>query len=74
LIINTKINSQAKKKEIKASEEKDNAFLKKCSLDIPLLGESEDDKRIASLIRLQPSKSKADKIINGMKSKALKPL
>jgi len=49
---------QAKKKELKAAEDKDNAVLKKFSLAIPLLEESEEDQQIASLIRLQPSQSK----------------
>ncbi len=48
---------RTRKKEIKASEDKDNEFLRKRSLDIPLLAESEEDAKIASLIRLQPSQS-----------------
>ncbi|ODM89667.1 hypothetical protein Ocin01_17016 [Orchesella cincta] len=46
-----------RKREIKEQQDKDNEFLKKRSLDIPLLQESEDDAKVASLIRLQPTKS-----------------
>ncbi|XP_021965229.1 coiled-coil domain-containing protein 130 homolog isoform X1 [Folsomia candida] len=48
---------RTRKKEIKVSEDKDNEFLRKRSLNIPLLEESEEDAKIASLIRLQPSQS-----------------
>jgi coiled-coil domain-containing protein 130 len=52
---------RAKKKEIKAEEERDKAFLSKNSLDIPLLKESEDDSRIAGLIRLQPTQTSEER-------------
>ncbi|XP_063698430.1 coiled-coil domain-containing protein 130 homolog [Culicoides brevitarsis] len=44
------------KKEIKATEEKDNELLKKSSLDIKLLPESADDQKVAKLLRLHASK------------------
>jgi len=52
---------RAKKKELKAQDDKDREFLKKSSLEIPLLGETEDDKYVASLLALNPSQSSEDK-------------
>ncbi|CAL8089534.1 unnamed protein product [Orchesella dallaii] len=48
---------RVRKREIKEQQDRDNDFLKKRSLDIPLLEETEDDAKVASLIRLQPAKS-----------------
>lgn len=50
-------NFQTRKRELQDQHNKDTEFLKKRSLDIPLLQESEDDAKVASLIRLQPAKS-----------------
>lgn len=52
---------QTKKKEFKIVEDKDNELLKRSSLDIPLLPENEQDKKIAELICLQAAKSIGEK-------------
>lgn len=66
---------RAKKKEIKLAEEKDKKLLARCSLDIDLLPENEQDKNMASLMRLQAAKTIAErekeKISNIMNQSAL---
>ncbi|CAG7834827.1 unnamed protein product [Allacma fusca] len=52
---------RTKKKELKAEEDRDSAFLQKNSLNIPLLKESVDDVRIAGLIRLQPTQTSEER-------------
>jgi coiled-coil domain-containing protein 130 len=49
---------QTAKKELKARAAVDAALLAKSSLDIKLLPQSEDDQKIASLLRLNPTQSK----------------
>ncbi|XP_055385353.1 coiled-coil domain-containing protein 130 homolog [Condylostylus longicornis] len=44
---------RSKKKDIKLQQEKDDALLKKSSLEIDLLPENDQDKRIAALMKLQ---------------------
>lgn len=46
-----------KKKELLANEEKDNTLLKKSSLGLNLLPETEEDKKLAGLIKLMPLNS-----------------
>lgn len=48
---------RGQKKELKLEEEKDNALLARSSLDIQLLPESEQDARLAAMMRLQAAKS-----------------
>nr|SVE72567.1 EOG090X0DK6 [Daphnia similis] len=48
---------RAAKKELKAKAAIDAALLSKASLDIKLLPQSEDDKKIASLLRLNPTQT-----------------
>ncbi|KAL1509438.1 hypothetical protein ABEB36_004175 [Hypothenemus hampei] len=43
--------------ELKNNETKDNVLLKKSSLDIPLLQEREEDKKIAALLSMKPMRS-----------------
>ncbi|GFR22765.1 coiled-coil domain-containing protein 130 homolog [Trichonephila clavata] len=43
-----------KKKEISTIEDKDKQLLKKCSLDIALLPETDEDRRLAGLLKLAP--------------------
>lgn len=57
LIIYLPCLQKSRKRELQDQQNKDNEFLKKRSLDIPLLQESEDDAKVASLIRLQPAQS-----------------
>lgn len=52
---------RARKKEIKLVEEQDQKLLARCSLDINLLPESEQDKNMASLMRLQSAKTIAER-------------
>lgn len=52
---------RARKKEIKLAEEEDKKLLARCSLDINLLPESEQDKNMASLMRLQSAKTIAER-------------
>ncbi|XP_055640567.1 coiled-coil domain-containing protein 130 homolog isoform X2 [Toxorhynchites rutilus septentrionalis] len=52
---------RASKKQIKLQDEKDKALLVKSSLDISLLPESDSDRRMAALMRLQSAKSIAEK-------------
>lgn len=49
---------QTAKKDLKAKAAVDAALLAKASLDIKLLPQSEDDQKIASLLRLNPTQSK----------------
>ncbi|XP_014239158.1 coiled-coil domain-containing protein 130 homolog [Cimex lectularius] len=56
-----------KKKELKAKEKVDNILLKKSSLSIALLPENEDDIKLASLLKLQPSTSANEKLNLKMK-------
>ncbi|KAG8191662.1 hypothetical protein JTE90_016452 [Oedothorax gibbosus] len=49
-----------RKKEISNSEEKDIQLLKKCSLNVPLLPETDEDRRLAGLLKLTPIKSFED--------------
>lgn len=46
-----------RKKELKEDEERDKSLLVRSSLDIPLLPESEQDVRLAAMMRLQSSKT-----------------
>lgn len=66
---------RARKKEIKLAEEEDKKLLARCSLDINLLPESEQDKNMAALMRLQSAKTIAErekeKISNLMNRPAL---
>ncbi|KAL1117377.1 hypothetical protein AAG570_004703 [Ranatra chinensis] len=48
---------RSNKKELKAKEVRDNALLKKSSLNIALVPEHDEDIRLASLLALQPAKS-----------------
>ncbi|XP_035794322.1 coiled-coil domain-containing protein 130 homolog [Anopheles albimanus] len=50
-------NFRKRKKELKAQEEKDNALLAKSSLAVALLPESDNDRRMAQLMRLHSSKT-----------------
>lgn len=52
---------RARKKEIKLAEEEDKKLLARCSLDIDLLPENEQDKNMASLMRLQSAKTIAER-------------
>lgn len=52
---------RARKKEIKLAEEEDKKLLARCSLNINLLPESEQDKNMASLMRLQSAKTIAER-------------
>ncbi|KAJ6642354.1 Coiled-coil domain-containing protein 130 like [Pseudolycoriella hygida] len=52
---------RAKKKEIKLSEENDNKLLARCSLDINLLPENDQDRNMAALMRLQSAKTIAER-------------
>lgn len=52
---------RARKKEIKLAEEEDKKLLARCSLDINLLPENEQDKNMASLMRLQAAKTIAER-------------
>lgn len=45
-----------RKKELQSIEEKDNALLKKASLDIKLVEENKDDIKLASLLAMKPNK------------------
>uniref|UniRef100_A0A336LY33 CSON007720 protein n=1 Tax=Culicoides sonorensis TaxID=179676 RepID=A0A336LY33_CULSO len=49
------------KKEIKAKEEKDNELLKRSSLDLKLLPESQEDVKMAKLLRLHSSTKDVNK-------------
>ncbi|XP_050086709.1 coiled-coil domain-containing protein 130 homolog [Anopheles aquasalis] len=50
-------NFRKRKKELKVQEEKDNALLAKSSLAVALLPESDNDRRMAQLMRLHSSKT-----------------
>ncbi|XP_049533808.1 coiled-coil domain-containing protein 130 homolog [Anopheles darlingi] len=50
-------NFRKRKKELKTQEEKDNALLAKSSLAVALLPESDNDRRMAQLMRLHSSKT-----------------
>lgn len=52
---------RVRKKEIKLAEDEDKKLLARCSLDIDLLPESEQDKNMASLMRLQSAKTIAER-------------
>lgn len=52
---------RAKKKEIKLAEEADKKLLARSSLEIDLLPENEQDKQMASLMRLQAAKTIAER-------------
>lgn len=52
---------RARKKELKLAEEEDRKLLARCSLDINLLPESEQDKNMAALMRLQSAKTIAER-------------
>lgn len=52
---------RARKKEIKLAEEEDKKLLARCSLEINLLPENEQDKNMASLLRLQSAKTIAER-------------
>ncbi|XP_037035861.1 LOW QUALITY PROTEIN: coiled-coil domain-containing protein 130 homolog [Bradysia coprophila] len=52
---------RARKKELKLSEEEDKKLLARCSLDINLLPESEQDRNMAALMRLQSAKTIAER-------------
>lgn len=52
---------RARKKEIKLAEEEDKKLLARCSLDINLLPENEQDKNMAALLRLQSAKTIAER-------------
>lgn len=52
---------RTRKKELKAQEEKDNALLARSSLDIPLLPESDQDARLAAIMRLKTTKTTNNK-------------
>ena len=54
---------QTAKKDLKAKAVVDAALLAKASLDIKLLPQSEDDKKIAYLLRLNPTQSKLFKLL-----------
>lgn len=68
---------RARKKEIKLAEEEDKKLLARCSLDINLLPENEQDKNMASLLRLQSAKTIAErekeKMLDIMNRPALPP-
>ncbi|GFY35859.1 coiled-coil domain-containing protein 130 homolog [Trichonephila clavipes] len=50
-----------KKKEIATIEDKDKQLLKKCSLDIALLPETDEDRKLAGLLKLAPLHSFEEK-------------
>lgn len=50
-----------RKKELKGEADRDQALLKKSSLDIELLPESDQDARLAAMMRLQSAKSVAER-------------
>ncbi|KAG7298885.1 hypothetical protein JYU34_017342 [Plutella xylostella] len=56
-------NFRKRRKELEAAYDNDSLLLAKSSLDIPLLPESEEDRNMASLLSLRPSKSIEEKEI-----------
>lgn len=62
-ILNKTLRQQfrVKKKEIASTEDKDKQLLKKCSLDIPLLPEADEDRKLAGLLKLTPLHSFEEK-------------
>lgn len=52
---------RVKKKELKQEAERDNALLAKCSLDIELLPENDQDIRLAAMMRLHSAKTEVER-------------